>query len=126
MKIIVATKQTQGQRKNDFSYAEENELVTFSSECDGEEVDGNCGCRRAMSGLKTHKATTTVKVVEMDLTPQDFEARILDSMIDAGWGKKEDLEPYAKSDAHELIRLAAAFTTGSVLEKRGDTFQARF
>ena len=41
MRFLVATKETQGQRKNDFSHAREGELVKFGFECDGEEVDGN-------------------------------------------------------------------------------------
>ena len=52
MKVLVGTKETQGQRSNDFSWAEDGELVMFGSECDREDVDGTCGCRRAMSGLR--------------------------------------------------------------------------
>lgn len=56
MKVMVATREGQGFRENDFSWTKENELVGFTSECDGETIDGNCGCRRSMSGFDTHTA----------------------------------------------------------------------
>ena len=67
MKILVATKEGQGQRKNDFCWAEEGEVVKFPSECDRETVDGRCGCRRSMSGANSLKGTKTMKVVEFDI-----------------------------------------------------------
>ena len=42
-------------------WCEEGELVRFATECDGERVDGRCGCRRSMTGMSTLKATTTVR-----------------------------------------------------------------
>jgi hypothetical protein len=59
MKVFVSTKDGQGIRNNDFSWTNEGELVKFALECDGEKIDGKCGCRRSMSGFDTHKATTT-------------------------------------------------------------------
>ena len=72
MKILVATKETQGFRDSDFSWAREGELVRFDSECDRDKnrIDGGCGCRRSMVGLETGRATTTFKVVEMDITTE--------------------------------------------------------
>ena len=43
MRILVATEETQGRRPNDFCFAEEGEIVTFSPECTSEEIDGPCG-----------------------------------------------------------------------------------
>ena len=50
MKLLVATTKTQGQRKNDFCWVPEDEIVQFAFVCDGEKIDGSCGCRRSMSG----------------------------------------------------------------------------
>ena len=58
-KVLTATAATQGMRKNDFSHTEEGELVTYGLECDCEQVDGVCGCKRSLVGRSTHKATTT-------------------------------------------------------------------
>ena len=41
MKILVATKETQGNRKNDFCFCDEEEIVKAGMECDGESVDGS-------------------------------------------------------------------------------------
>ena len=70
MKVFVATKEGQGLRQNDFSHAEEGELVLFSYGCDRDKdnVDGGCGCRRSMDGFKTLSGTTTFKVVDMEMT----------------------------------------------------------
>ena len=60
MKILVGTTETQGRRKNDFCYTKEGEVLCFHLECDGETVDGSCGCKRSMSGVDTNKATGIV------------------------------------------------------------------
>jgi hypothetical protein len=126
MKILVATMQLQQQRSNDFGWATEGEVVTFASECDGEAVDGHCGCRRAMSGMVSHKATTTFRVVELDATVQMLAQKLAEGLVEAGWYPTiEKAMPVAVDDARELARLAAVFPVGSVLEKRGDKVQVR-
>jgi hypothetical protein len=64
MKVLVATEETQGRRPNDFCFTEEGELVLFGSECSRETIDGPCGCRRSLVGVRSGMATTTVRVVE--------------------------------------------------------------
>lgn len=129
MRFLVATKETQGQRKNDFSHAREGELVKFGFECDGEEVDGNCGCRRALSGMETGLATTTMKVVEMDMKPSALLTILQACLRKEGWIKEGPIDKEWKKqsmdDAGELIRIASYFPVGTVVEKRGDTFGAR-
>jgi hypothetical protein len=52
MLMLVATKQTQGQRRNDFSWTREGELVNITGACDSDhDPDGHCGCKRAFTGL---------------------------------------------------------------------------
>jgi len=126
MKVLVATKETQGRRKNDFSWTDEGEFVGFSFECDGERVDGRCGCRRAFSGLHSHKATTTARVVEKEMTVEQYLGIYHKSLISAGWIEEGNPLPLeSKGEAMELLRLAATFPTGMVVEKRGDTLQTR-
>ena len=53
MKVLVSTHETQGERASDFCWVPDGELVGFAFECDTDrdDIDGGCGCRRAMSGL---------------------------------------------------------------------------
>jgi len=128
MKVLVATSETRGQRKNDFGHATDGEIVTFGSECDGEPVDGVCGCRRAMIGVDSRKATTTFKVVEMpSLTLEGLAEKIHDSLKTGGWSADDEpgRRKWAAEDASELARMADFFTVGAVLEKRGKKFQTR-
>jgi len=65
--IFVATRQTQGQRDNDFCFVPEGEIVTFPVfTCTGEEADGACGCRRSLCGVHSSTGTTTVKVALLE------------------------------------------------------------
>lgn len=128
MKVFVATKEGQGKRKNDFSFTKEGELVgIIGFECDGEAIDGSCGCRRSMSGLETLKATTTFKVVRLNLSEEDFTSKIRESLKKSGWHKLfgKDAEKVVKKNAKELLNLARHLKTGKVLEKRGDQIQER-
>ena len=126
MKVLVSTKEKQGLRKNDFCHVPDGELLAFSTECDGESVDGNCGCRRSFSGIASHKGTTTAKVVEASLTRTELKDMLVKSITDAGWNiSPESMRKLATDMAKDLVKLAAAFPTGSIVEKRGNTYQTR-
>jgi len=121
MKILVATKQTQGQRKNDFSWTDDGEILCFGFECD-HSVDGPCGCRRSLNGLNTRKATTTMMVADLPLTKEALQALIFKSEAQAGWRPTEvDTAKHAEA----LIDLAESFPVGAVLERRGEVFKRR-
>jgi len=119
MKVLVSTKETQGQRKNDFCFVPEGEILRFGFECDNEGIDSRCGCRRSMSGIFCHKATTTFKVVDLPIAESDFIQKIQDSVIKSGLGKVD------ASGAKELLRIANIFAVGDVVEKRGVTLRKR-
>lgn len=128
MKILVATKEAQGRRRNDFCHAQEGEPVRFAFECDGESVDGKCGCRRAMVGIVTGKATTTFKVAEAGMTREQFEAMLLRDDIAIGLVSDpvtEREEKGARDAAAELVRIASLAPEGTVLEKRGARIKVR-
>ena len=120
MKVLTATNDTQGQRKNDFAGTEEGELVIFGFECSRETVHGRCGCKRSMSGLTTLSATTTIKVRDI---PDQTESMMVDkikSHLMTYWHfTGQAAQDTAKKDAAELIRLASSFQAGDVLERRG-------
>jgi len=109
MKLFTATRLAQGQRDNDFCWAEEEELVRFPFECDGERVDGQCGCRRSMAGILSQKGTTTIKVIELAIGKEalQFVTRLPDAELD------------------QLLAAAAEFEVGDICERRGGTIQQR-
>jgi hypothetical protein len=125
MKIFVSTTKGQGVRSNDFCYVPENEPVKFVFECDDEGPDGSCGCKRCMGGMKTSKSTTTFKVAEVDMDKEAYAKLLLKSLDEGGWLKVGITEKMARDEAKELLRLAAGFRTGVVLEKRGPEIQVR-
>ncbi len=127
MRVLVATEETQGHRKTDFCWTEEGELVSFASECTGETIDGECGCRRSLCGLKTGKATTTFRVVEREeLSPVGLVSLLAASLVRRqSYGNREEARPAAEEDASRLAALAGAHPEGTILEKRGHRFLAR-
>ncbi len=127
MKILVATRETQGRRPNDFCWAEEGEIVTFGSECPDETVDGPCGCRRALRGVRTRKATTTLLVVDRpDVGAGDLARMVAESLVAGGWyASLEPARAAATEDALRLAEVAFAHAEGTVLERRDDRFRAR-
>jgi hypothetical protein len=128
IKVLVATKETQGERKNDFFFANEGELVGFCSECDGGGVDDKCGCHRSMSGFESNKATTTMKVVEMNITKDEFAKKLRESLEKSGWLKlmtKKEADAWVKEDTDVLLVAIDPFPVGSIVEKRGDKIQSR-
>ena len=86
MKVLAATRQTQGWRDNDFCWTVEGELVFFAPfECSRGFVDDDCGCRRSMAGLVRHRATTTIKLIEReDLDPETYFVLIADGLESQG------------------------------------------
>ena len=119
MKVLVATMETQGRRANDFCFVPEGELVKFSAPCDGEAVDGPCGCMRSMTGVTCRRATTTVKVVDLPFTLAEYTIQLLESQA-AAWG-----EDIFDAGADQLAALAEAWEVGAILEIRGDFIQNR-
>jgi hypothetical protein len=127
VKALVATKDGQGVRKNDFCWVPEGEIVHFASECDRDkdDVDGFCGCRRAMVGIECGKATTTMKVAELDTTEQQVFERLKRLYMEDWLMDHEDAEKMARGELEDLRRIAKTFRVGAVLEKRGDVVGIR-
>lgn len=126
--VFVSTKETQGQRENDFCFVPEGEILDFPAmTCDNETSDGRCGCKRSLSGIKCHKATTTMKVVKFDGGLEDLGKLIKKSQEDGGWLQ----EPWQKlleggmSHAFKIVQEASKFPIGTIVEYRDMTFTAR-
>lgn len=123
MKVLVATKQTQGLRANDFCCALEGEMVMFPPiEC--ESIDASCGCRRSMAGLVSHLATTTIVVAEREeLDPDTYFKVISEAHLHQGYVTRElmndpDVNEWLHDITLELVQVAGMFAPGTVLERR--------
>jgi hypothetical protein len=126
MKVLVATRDGQGLKRGDFCNAEPGELVRFGSECDGEAIDGKCGCRRSLVGVKTARGTTTMAVVDQPIDMASYTKAIAAGLRSAGWAALGgDTLRWAEQDASELARIAAAFPVGAVVQRRGNSLSRR-
>jgi len=122
MKVLVATSETQGQRPNDFDYCVEGELVTVGVVCatDRRDPDGGCGCGRAFAGLNSHRATTTAKVKEVELSEDDYVEALRSSLAQQGWPTSEVAEL-----AGWLAELVSEWPVGTIVERRVDDILVR-
>jgi hypothetical protein len=123
MKILVSTKETQGQRENDFCFVPEGEFVTnYGIVCnrDSDDPDGPCGCRRSFIDDVGH-GTTTAKV-------EDVPSAVAEAQIHSMARACARISCISYTDAREyldrLCEWAASFPVGTILERR-KTVQAR-
>jgi hypothetical protein len=120
MKIIVATSETQGQRPGDFNFVPDGEIVMVS-DCDC--LHPGCDCVRSMVGINSRKGTTTMKVIESDISLEEYRRLIGDASqgyIELG---VDDQVLYEQADA--LLDLAMQFPVGAVIERDGEIFNQR-
>jgi hypothetical protein len=122
MKVLVATAQTQGLRPNDFDFCVEGELVTVGLVCatDRRDPDGGCGCGRAFAGLNSHRATTTAKVNEIELSEDDYVEALRSSLTQQGWPTSDVQEL-----AWWLAQLVSEWPVGTIVERRIDDILIR-
>jgi hypothetical protein len=128
MKIFVATSETQGERDSDFCFAPEGELVMLGESHDFEDVDGECGCRRSVVGIEGGAATTTMKVVEVEMRREEYIARMVEACIEEGFGGNKVMQAVARkvgAEAEALLFYADKFPVGAVVERRGDQYYRR-
>jgi len=120
MKIIVATKETQGQRADDFNFADEGEIVIVA-DCD--HLHQGCDCERSMVGVRSGKGTTTMMVVEADMTRQQFIEQIRAGNQD--YAEIGVSDAIFAAEADEMLKLAAQFPVGAVIDRDGDELHQR-
>lgn len=120
MKLIVATSETQGQRPGDFNFVPNGEVVIVS-DCDC--LHEGCECSRSMIGVLCGKGTTTMMVIESDLTRDDYLRTIREANKSyAALGVDESL---FDEQADALLQLAAEFPAGAIIERNGENFDVR-
>ena len=126
MKVLTATRRTQGQRHNDYHWAVEFELVTpvrLICSADQADPDGGCGCGRGFAGLNSHKATTTAMVRDLDgFTFEDLMQAVHGYREQSGYDRTL---AEAEDEAAIIAETADEFDAGTVLELRLDDVHVR-
>jgi hypothetical protein len=122
MKLLVATRETQGQRPNDYAFTIDGELVFVGFICrrDRDDPDGGCGCGRGFSGLVSARATTTARVHEVAGTRSQVLQALGDGLDWQGWGRDA-----AADVLGELLDITARLPVGTVVERRLMRIQPR-
>lgn len=131
MKVLVATKFSQGERKDDFCDPRivEGELVVLGIDHDDEKVgDKNCGCRRSLVGVQSGRRTTTMQVATFAFERSDqieYAKIALVRMHHPEADTNENADKLAARQVTELNHAAEKFALGTVVEKRGIKFRER-
>jgi hypothetical protein len=120
MKFIVATSETQGQRPGVFNFVPDGEIVMVS-DCDC--LHTECDCARSMAGIKSGKGATMMKVVESNITLEDYHRLIGEANQRYGELGVDDAIFSERADA--LLDLAMQFPAGTVIERNGEDFESR-
>ena len=124
MLVLEATSQRQGDRDDDYHWCTDGELAY----CQGVEcANPECGCDRGWAGFDSHRATTTVRVVDRpDFTVADLAERLATSMSEGGWIPTADpVDPLVAACVDEIIECANHFGEGAVLERRAGLITTR-
>lgn len=125
MKLLTITRDLQGSRNNDFCFATEGEIAIFGSQCSRATADDKCGCARSMCGIDSKKASTTVKVTDVDIDIETLSAKIMHHYVNSWKFPIKEASKIAEDDVKQLIDVAKGFELGSVIEIRGSRIATR-
>lgn len=114
MKVLVASKRTQGMRNWDMSFTIDGELVMRPpGSCDCPD----CPCEREMIGVGSRAGTTTFTVADRaDLDVVTYRQMLRDELVACGWVLDEPDERWLADFADRHLTAAARFDVGDVLE----------
>jgi len=114
VKVLVATKRTQGMRQWDMSYTVDGELVMnppVSCDCP------DCPCEREMIGLGSRSGTTTFTVSDLpEFDVGTYRELLRGELVRCGWVEEEPTDEWMAQFAEEHLAAAAPFEVGDVLE----------
>jgi hypothetical protein len=125
MRVMVATRRTQGACDDDYAWAVDGELAFLPMvECDwGGPADFRRGARYFL-GLESGGETTTVEIADIDVPARDIVTFVAEQLAAVGWTAPASNHE-AERLAGEMLGIAAVFPVGTVLEKRGGEIRAR-
>ena len=125
MRVLVATHRTNGDAPRDYNFRVEGELVYMQGPCasDLRDPDGPCGCGRGFAGMSSHRATSTVLVVDTNLSLDEVRAALRSSLEAGGWldpamCTSEAADAIADEHLQDVRRVAEHFPVGSVVRRR--------
>jgi hypothetical protein len=127
MKALVATKATQGTRRNDSMDCVEGELVWMLDACPASKrnPDGRCDCGRTFMGMSSQRLTTTARVRDIPWLTRDNYAAALRACFDAhGWCPCCTRRPVLDV-IDSLMALAGILPVGAVVGRRLDHLNVR-
>lgn len=122
MKVLVATRKTQGSREGDFSRTIEGELVFDTGPCMGVADDGewDCECSIAFRGVVSGELTTTAMVADLSMQMKEYQDAVCDGLALEGICSDCALE-YGRA----AWKLAMRWPTGTVIERHQMHFAPR-
>lgn len=127
MRVLVATRATQGARSSDSDDCVDGELVWMIDACpmSWRDPDGDCGCGRSFSGMSSLGSTTTAMVRELPgLSVADFESALRGCFEAKGWCGCCTAHPLGEV-VGDLLDLAASLPEGAVIERRVNYVEVR-
>ena len=116
MRVLVATRRSQGDHPGDYCFTFEGELVTpLLPDCS---APGRCGCPRGFDGLESDRSTTTTVIVDRaDLTPERV-LMLLEAARQRACVVSDDTRvPSAVEQLVEIQRLTAGFPVGAIVRR---------
>lgn len=128
MKVLVATRRTQGLRPDDYCSTIDGELVLAGAviECSSPE---RCGCGRGFPGLASARATTTAIIVERpEIHLHEMSMAIRESLDRQGYLDvldDEEADELVEAECWRLAAITRAWPVGTVLERRHGCLAAR-
>ena len=127
MKILVATRATQGAKARDFTNCVSGELVWVLDPCPTSlrDPDGRCGCGRSFTGMSSDGSTTTAVVREIaGFSRADYEKALTSSLDAKGWCPC----CYSRTVSEfvgDLIAMAEPWPVGAVVGRRLEVLSLR-
>lgn len=127
MKVLVATRATQGLCTTDQADCVEGELVWMKDPCEmgTHDPDGMCACGRTFFGMSSDKETTSALVRELPgLTQRSYESAMRATFDAHGWCSTCPSVQFRQHVAR-MARLAAALPAGTIVGRRLDSLVVR-
>lgn len=119
MYVLAATRETQGDRDDDYAWTVDGELVFVPTiEC----RNPACGCAWGFAGVTSHRATTTAVVTERpELDSESYRRALFDAMCDQGYDVAgEDDVADAVDQLVDTVQLLGSLSgAGTVVGRSG-------
>jgi hypothetical protein len=122
MKALIATRQSQGARSDDFHWCTDGELVWLPDPCPTGRRGGVCDCVRVFAGVSSHRRTTTAVVGQLE----GLTIRSCIDMVRYSLAREGLSDAWVPRAVDRMLRLAEGTAEGVVLERKLDVVAPRF